>query len=507
MTWLLLLACVACLPWTLHIVMRGGLAASLAAVLFSGVCLGHEFWHVNAGGAPVTLDRIAWGGLIAQTLLWRYKGWCVPRSWSIVEYGLTVFGGYLAWSTLAFGGGAPKMEPKAIFLFFYAMPLGMYWAARHISLTSQDWRRGGTLLGLFGAYLAFTAYCETHDRWNLVFPTYVRLASYVEFFGRGRGPLLNPIGNGLLLIACMTASMLAAIGKLREEYRIIPFTCDAGDGSNPSAAIYRRIKGLLHSAALFTLALVCLIGCYYTYTRSVWMGACAAIGVVVWCNAPRSWRTVLVIGALLAGSGVVIAKWDSLMSFKRDKDLSEAETADSVLLRPILAAIAMNLSQDHPFFGVGLARYLAHNHAYAYEHENPLPLEKGLPYVQHNLFLSLLVETGVIGLSMYLLLLAGWLYLAYRLWSASHLPYHDRQAGLFTAAVLCAYLVNAMFHETSLIPMVNMFLFTMTGYSMGLVVKHAGARETSHSEQEMLNLGWSPPLQVGLQPMVQQSIG
>ena len=464
-----LLLAAACAPWALLVACRGGLLATSLAVLAAGICTGHEFWHTSLAGLPVTLDRLAWCVLVGQTVLWRAKGWAKPQPWTVVECTLLLFAGYLSFSALSFGASAPNMDPKAICLFFYLLPVGMYWVMRQTPYTELQLRIAGMALGLFGCYLAFTAYAETHDRWSWVFPAYARSPAYVEFFGRGRGPLLNPIGNGLLMIACMTASLLTA------------FRCGK----------YLRIACLL-------AALVCLLGCYYTYTRSVWMGATAALGIVIWANAPSSWRRWLLACAVLGGGAIIVARWDSLMAFKRDKDLTAAETADSVLLRPILASIAMNMTADHPMFGVGLARYLAHNHAYAYEYENPLPLERGLPYVQHNLFLSLLVETGIIGLGLFVSLLAGWAVWAAWLWRRRDIPFHERQIGLFALAMLAAHGVNAMFHEVSLIPMVNMVMFSTLGLCMGSAVRCL--RSLGRPECRIHSggsLGWSTAIGAG----------
>ena len=60
----------------------------------------------------------------------------------------------------------------------------------------------------FGVYLAAVSLAEYFGAWQLVFPKYIvtsALDRNAEFVGRGRGPLLHPIGNGILLAICLAA--------------------------------------------------------------------------------------------------------------------------------------------------------------------------------------------------------------------------------------------------------------------------------------------------------------
>ena len=63
-------------------------------------------------------------------------------------------------------------------------------------------------LGLFGIYLALTSLAEVRQMWAFVFPRYIGSTEYVEFFGRGRGPLLNPAGSGILQGLCLLGMLM-----------------------------------------------------------------------------------------------------------------------------------------------------------------------------------------------------------------------------------------------------------------------------------------------------------
>jgi hypothetical protein len=57
---------------------------------------------------------------------------------------------------------------------------------------------------------------------------------------------------------------------------------------------------------------------------------------------------------------------------------------------------------------------------------------------------------------------------AWRLWRTPNAPLWARQQGLLFLAFLGGYLPNAMFHDLSIIPMVNMLLFFLAGVTESL---------------------------------------
>src|SRR5690606_4103289 len=88
-----------------------------------------------------------------------------------------------------------------------------------------------------------------------------------------------------------------------------------------------------------------------------------------------------------------------------------------------------------------------------------LPLAKVRPYVQHNAVLSMFVETGLLGGTMYLLVMYLWVREAWRLWRKPDATAWQRQAGVVFLAIFAAYFANAMFQDTTIIPMIHLMLF------------------------------------------------
>ena len=60
----------------------------------------------------------------------------------------------------------------------------------------------------FGVYLAFTGVAETRGMPALVFPKYILTSEFTEFLGRGRGPFLNPVTNGIFMAVCICCTLM-----------------------------------------------------------------------------------------------------------------------------------------------------------------------------------------------------------------------------------------------------------------------------------------------------------
>jgi O-antigen ligase len=210
------------------------------------------------------------------------------------------------------------------------------------------------------------------------------------------------------------------------------------------------------------------VGIFCTLTRSVWLGAGLGLFLLLALTVPRSWRLPVLGGMLLAAALVGATQWQHILAFKRDRGLGAQETAESVRLRPILAVVAWNMFQDRPLAGCGFGQYADQSTAYLADRSSGLPLENARQYTQHNVFLSLLAETGLLGLGLFFLLLALWARDAWRVWRSAAAPAWARQLALLFLVLVANYLASGMFHDLSLIFMVQMLLFFMAGLTAGL---------------------------------------
>src|SRR5690606_37813260 len=128
-----------------------------------------------------------------------------------------------------------------------------------------------------------------------------------------------------------------------------------------------------------------------------------------------------------------------------------------------------------PLLGCGFAQYREVMPEYLSDRTTDLPLEKVRPYVQHNAFLALLTETGLLGAGLFSAVLLAWSWEAWTLWRADGVPLWKHQFGLLFLASMGVYLPNAMFHDVSLVAMVNMFMFFLGGTAVGLALHERSA--------------------------------
>ncbi len=451
--------------WTAVVLTRGGLVGTALLVLLAGSCFGHPFFHVATGAVPLTSDRFLLVILVAQYVVYRRWGWTDSKPLSKIDYVLAALLLVLTISTLTHNFRLDGAKPLAYLVIFYAMPATLYWVAREIRWTEQAawWVLGS--LAVFGLYLCATAVAETHGWWAVVFPRYIGSATFEEFLGRGRGPFLNPVSNGIVQSIGLCAALLCW-PRLTRRWQLL----------------------LLATMPIYGW------GIYSTLTRSVWMGAGLGVLIVVGLSTPRAWRGAVVGTAIVATLLGVVVGWDSLMTFKRDKDLDAELTAESAKLRPVLATVAWHMFLDRPLLGFGFGQYKEVMPDYLADRTTDLPLEKARPFVQHNVFLAVLTDTGLVGLGLFVAVLAGWTWYGWQLWYASNLPTWTNQIGLLYLATIGVYLPNGMFHDVSLVAMVNMLLFFLAGTTVGLALSSQAVARARAARDPAWNLRLNPTL-------------
>jgi len=441
---LIVLFAIAGLVWMVPVIQSGRLIVVAMAVLGIGTVFGPDFFHI-AGPIQLSLDRLLWFGMFALAVIgWRLGYAHLPKLHRVDFLVIGIVGWTLV-SAVSSSPLATGTPPTARWLFYILMPAGMYAIARAINIEGRDirWMLKGSIA--LGVYLAVTAIFEITGLHWLVFPAFITDVETWEFFGRGRGPLMNPSGNGILMSISLVA---ASIG-----------------------VVYSGRRGKLIYAAI---ALLLLVGVYATLTRSAWMGGVAAIGLVGFVHSPR-WQRVLALAAVILVAGLSMSGLkDQLIRMKRDKNLTAEDAEKSIKLRPLLAVVSWEMFKDRPIVGHGFGHYFAHNDRYHNDRSYDLPLENARTYAQHNVFLSVLVDTGLIGFSMFVAWLAMLCGVGWHLARQRNQMPEARWVGLLILGTIVAYFCNGMFQDVMIIPMVHMFLFFIAGvavtvYQSGLV--------------------------------------
>ncbi|WP_164101767.1 O-antigen ligase family protein [Candidatus Laterigemmans baculatus] len=450
--------------WLVHLLRHGTVPLFGLVVLVAGTVFGPSFFAID-GPFQISLDRVLWVCLIAFFIVQRRLGETDPKRFSRADWLLLALVAVTAVSSQRSGTVPDGSSPLARWIFYIFLPAGMYAIARSATLRSSDLRLVSSgLIGL-GVYLGIVAVLETSGAHALVFPRYIVDPEIWEFLGRARGPLLNPTGNGIVL----TVALGAAVMRWLEP---------------------GRIGKLGYGAAV----LVILAGCGATLTRCVWLGAILLLGLIALHYAPRWLRVWSLAATVLVAGGMGMLYKDQLLRIKRDEHLSASAAEESIQLRPLLAVIAWEMFQDRPLLGHGYGHYFAHNQAYTQIRDWELPLQTAGPYMQHNIFLSLLVDCGLIGLALLVGLLAWWTACGWSLYRNTTIDPEARRLGMVMVAMTVGYLASGMFQDVTVIPMVHMYLMFIAGLTMGVhsrggvVAKSASAAELPERRTQSLAL-------------------
>ena len=403
-------------------------------VVLAGSVIGYEFFNISSGPIPITIDRMLLGGLLALA------GWSwlmnleTLRRLNRMDVALLVMIAMLFFSTFTHDYKFAKNLPLSRLLFFYLLPLALYFVVRTAKIKRLDLSAITIGLGAFGLYLALTGIAEVKQFHGLVFPRYIVDSTATEFFGRGRGPFLNPVSNGI--------------------FQVVGFCCIMFWWPRSSKGVRMMIV---------LAAGIVAIGIYATLTRSVWMTLILVGGLGLFITTTQNQKGMLIIAGTLAAVLLFPVIGDKVFKFKRDKNVTESQMSESAQLRPLFLAVAMRMFEDRPILGCGFGQYAQEKYPYLQDAYTGKPLSKTKVYLQHNVFLAYLTELGLTGLILLLVMLGVMARSAWLLWVDAKKTLEQRQYGLLLAAVLLGYCVNGMFHDTSIMPMVNTLLFFIAG--------------------------------------------
>lgn len=465
MSFLIVLGLCIGLVWGTWFVFRGSPIAGCLIFLLTASCFGYEWLNFDVGPIPLTLDRLVLLTVLAAAAGQWWIGRLDMKHLRTVDKVALVFAGVLLLRT--FGNEAERfiqgdMPPIMRLALGYMIPLMVYFLARQSRITQHQMKLVQATLVTFGVYLAITGLLEVHQQWWGVFPKYIANPEIGLHFGRARGPMVMAVSYGLFLATCLLAAWFCLL-RVPRVYKV-------------------PLVGLM---ALF------LAGIYYSYTRSVWLGTGVGILVAVGFTIHESWRK-LVLGSMIAAALVVgIVKMDAILGLKREG--SVADTRESVSMRSSFAYVSWQMFLDRPLLGFGFGQFPHAKLPYLADRSTDLQLETIRPYVHHNTFLSLLTETGLVGLGLYLAMLGGWAWQSVSI-LRREVPDWVRYQAVFSLAVLGIYVCQLLAHELSYSAIDNSLVFLMTGITSGLYARFVPTRKEEKAAQWKKLQAAEPPL-------------
>jgi N-acetylglucosaminyldiphosphoundecaprenol N-acetyl-beta-D-mannosaminyltransferase len=440
------------LLWAAIYARRGSLIAGCGLMLLIAYTLGHEFWNTQIGPLPITLDRLLLVGLIAACVVrWRL-GQVHLRCLTTPDYALAVLMLIVVMSAVL--SGQPEFSDGMTskwgrLLAGFIIPTALYIVIRQLDISRREWKFLLASFAVLGVYLAVTAFCEVKGQWSLVYPRYIADANRGIHFGRARGPELNAVSLGIYLTACFWCAWTLA----------------------------NRVQHRWQQLALLAVLPIVAIGVYYTYTRSTWLGLAASALVVGAIEIPRRWRLPTITMAAVAGVLVLATAWTNIVGLQREGTASESE--HSVDQRKSFAYVSWQMFRDNPLVGVGFGRFYDRKLPYLSDRSQEFELESIRPLHHHNTFLSVLTETGVVGLAAFVAVLATWSGCAWRLVRSNALPHWARAHGVLTLALIVNYLCSALFHDLTLLPSQHLLLFAFVGLAVNMQQQRFATTDTS----------------------------
>ncbi len=352
----------------------------------------------------------------------------------------------VAVSATIYGWTAQTEEIRSApyYRFFGSMlfPFVMFFLLCHAGSNEKQIRRALILITIYGWYALYVGYLQWAAiqgvGWarSFIWPSYINDPMFGIHFDRARGAFRGAPPQAVLMVTLFYVD-LYLIRKLRGPYRALLV-----------------VQAILVPPAIF-----------FALLRSAYV-AFLVCGIIWVFFAARRFRWLKLAGLLLVLVMGIFASWDRLSS----TDRAEGGVAEigPIRSRMILAAQTWRMFSQAPLTGVGFGHFVDK------QFETPrdpgsLTGEPTGVLVQHNLFLNMLAETGLIGFA--LTILVFWLLFRqsrqlYRKIPATAGGDVSRDFVVLFWVILANILTDAMFRD----PLWDVFTNAMLWSLAGLVV-------------------------------------
>ncbi|PJF44267.1 MAG: hypothetical protein CUN55_04870 [Phototrophicales bacterium] len=193
---------------------------------------------------------------------------------------------------------------------------------------------------------------------------------------------------------------------------ILPLSLGVSWGLFITAWQQRTFSNIVLAIGSFSASGILLLGLLVSWSRGAWIGFAAASLAMLWVLPSKRWQgTMLIIGTIILGSILYSSGQlpsqisDRVLNFTEDftgfRDVRGAPINDdnyAVVERLAHWQSALAMATDHLWLGVGFGNYEA-----AYKDYALINWPEALGHA-HNYYLNLLAETGILGLSAYLIM-------------------------------------------------------------------------------------------------------
>jgi O-antigen ligase len=334
---------------------------------------------IPSGTFPVDPFVIAFAGVVASMWIWMGSR---RRNRSAVEVDpiLCAIVLYITWNVMSmvlphpYPPGAPlDPAPFSVQRFIVIgtiMPLAMFLVGRWLFISRRAIRVLLWSMVSAAAYSAVVSILQFAAP-ALVWPRYI--VTHPLWEGRANGVFNQPVVNGLVLIVGFLAATLIA-----------------------SHAVESRLsRGCAAAVAVLSAYAV-----YLTHTRVVWLAF--ALVVIVGAVAGRGFRSgfVLTLAVMVVA---VASNWSIFTS--SDRSAGGVSSANEVQDRLNTLATSFWAFEQKPLMGWGIGRFPAVNTYHHQQYSPEIPWQRGFGISSHLDAGGVLVELGIIGLTLWIVVL------------------------------------------------------------------------------------------------------
>lgn len=341
-------------------------------LVLSGLLLSCFAGHWQDMGVPLPIDRALL--LTGLAIEWARAGKTntLPR----ISSTAVLLAAAAAWAAVSFIGSPVRTSDGFYFLLdLYLIPSILFVSAPILFGTRHRRFAFTAAFAVFGLYLGLTAITQTLGLSSLVFPGYILDPSVGLHQDRARGPYVEAVDNGMMLIFSGTLGALLATTAVGRRWRII--------GS--------------------VAALACAVGCALTLTRAIWLagGVALVIALIAIPGLRRRLPTVLVGLVLLASAFVAI--FPSFLT----SATARGEAQSPIWDRLDVAQGATLMGVENPLFGVGWNQAGLRMSEFVRLGADYPVTAASANLIPHNVFLSRFAELGIPGTALWLAGLAA----------------------------------------------------------------------------------------------------
>ncbi|MDP6634343.1 MAG: O-antigen ligase family protein [Phycisphaerae bacterium] len=344
--------------------------------VFSYGCLDLDALKIEIPGFPtMSPPRLIFiGAAMAYLLYFLRRGmWRFDRKALWIFLALVL---YLGWNANNFGWYAQvsafRNAPYYRYFEAFLLPFIMLCLVYNVVSKENQAIWPFVLVSVFGWYALYIGYLQfaygagMHWANSLIWPDYIVAANQAIDLERARGPFRGAGAQSTFLVAMFYMNMFS-IRRIRGLYRI---------------AI--GVQLLLIPPAIF-----------FTGVRAGYV-AFLLCGIVwfLWAERRRAGRLKLAVAAMVISIGAIVF-WGNLSG--TDRRSGGVAQEGPIRARRILAAQAWELLQTHPLTGVGFGHFIDHQIQMPRDPESLSGLRLVM-VAQHNVFLTMVSEAGLIGL-------------------------------------------------------------------------------------------------------------